>query len=71
MMSQRNAVPVALRQEVLVTALSVDASPQIFRKRRDIPQTAWEKAPQVPERMGWLTGLEPATTGITIRDSTN
>jgi hypothetical protein len=21
--------------------------------------------------MGWLTGLEPATTGITIRDSTN
>ena len=24
----------------------------------------------MPE-MGWLTGLEPATTGITIRDSTN
>ena len=23
------------------------------------------------EDMGWLTGLEPATTGITIRDSTN
>ncbi len=23
------------------------------------------------KRMGWLTGFEPATTGITIRDSTN
>lgn len=23
------------------------------------------------QEMGWLTGLEPATTGITILDSTN
>jgi hypothetical protein len=23
------------------------------------------------KEMGWTTGLEPATTGITIRDSTN
>jgi hypothetical protein len=23
------------------------------------------------ERMGWLMGLEPTTTGITILDSTN
>jgi hypothetical protein len=23
------------------------------------------------QRMGWLTGLEPATAGITIRSSTN
>ena len=23
------------------------------------------------KKMGWLTGLEPATTGITIRDSTS
>ena len=23
------------------------------------------------EKLGWLTGLEPATTGLTIRDSTN
>jgi hypothetical protein len=23
------------------------------------------------ERVGWTTGLEPATTGITIQDSTN
>jgi hypothetical protein len=23
------------------------------------------------DTVGWLTGLEPATTGITIRDSTN
>ena len=23
------------------------------------------------DSMGWLTGLEPATTGITIQDSTN
>ena len=27
--------------------------------------------PQVIEKMGWLMGLEPTTTGITIRDSTN
>src|SRR5690606_19851828 len=26
---------------------------------------------EVAYSMGWLTGLEPATTGITIRDSTN
>ncbi len=26
---------------------------------------------QVPELMGWLMGLEPTTTGITTRDSTN
>ena len=26
---------------------------------------------QVTEEMGWLMGLEPTTTGITIRDSTN
>ena len=26
---------------------------------------------QVPEIMGWLMGLEPTTTGITTRDSTN
>jgi hypothetical protein len=23
------------------------------------------------KKMGWLTGIEPATTGITIRGSTN
>ena len=23
------------------------------------------------EKLGWLMGLEPTTTGITIRDSTN
>lgn len=27
----------------------------------------WEEA----EKMGWLIGLEPTTTGITIRGSTN
>ena len=26
---------------------------------------------KVHERMGWTMGLEPTTTGITIRDSTN
>ena len=26
---------------------------------------------QVPDSMGWLMGLEPTTTGITTRDSTN
>ena len=30
-----------------------------------------DEASQVTEKMGWLTGLEPATTGITIRDSTS
>jgi len=31
----------------------------------------YSEEPQVPDSMGWLTGLEPATTGITIRDSTS
>ncbi len=30
-----------------------------------------ENTTQVLDSMGWLTGLEPATTGITIQDSTN
>ncbi len=30
-----------------------------------------DEAPQVPDSMGWLMGLEPTTTGITTRDSTN
>ena len=36
------------------------------------PRTAsHENHTQVIDSMGWLTGLEPATTGITIQDSTN
>jgi hypothetical protein len=27
--------------------------------------------PEAFERVGWLMGLEPTTTGITILDSTN
>jgi hypothetical protein len=30
-----------------------------------------KKIAQVFEYLGWLMGLEPTTTGITIRDSTN
>ncbi len=30
-----------------------------------------QKNTQVMENMGWLMGLEPTTTGITTRDSTN
>ena len=34
-------------------------------------RTVTEKPAQVVEKMGWLMGLEPTTTGITTRDSTN
>jgi hypothetical protein len=33
--------------------------------------STWADATPRTKTMGWLTGLEPATTGITIRDSTN
>jgi hypothetical protein len=39
-----------------------DTSVAIFGKDGD-------EAPQTSEKMGWLTGLEPATTGITIRNA--
>ncbi len=70
-MSQGNAAPCALRQAALVTARSAARSQEMRRKRRDIPRVTWANAQQVAERMGWLMGLEPTTTGITIRDSTN
>ena len=46
---------------------------------RDCFDSIFEPMVQLPtgtdstqrRKVGWLTGLEPATTGITIRDSTN
>lgn len=35
------------------------------------PTTAAEKTAESPANMGWLIGLEPTTTGITIQGSTN
>ena len=34
-------------------------------------QVRYQAALLADLKLGWLTGLEPATTGITIRDSTN
>ena len=71
MMTQASAAPLVRRQDALVVAHRAVRMAEIFRTCRDIPQTRREKAAQVAERMGWLMGLEPTTTGITIRDSTN
>ena len=36
-----------------------------------MPELALQNQHKHQEKMGWLMGLEPTTTGITIRDSTN
>jgi hypothetical protein len=54
---------------VTATALSCFITYEIVRR------VAWLRAlfglKTLPAGMGWTTGLEPATAGITIRDSTN
>jgi hypothetical protein len=36
-----------------------------------MPELALQNQHKPKREMGWLMGLEPTTTGITIRDSTN
>ena len=54
---------------VIATALSCFITYEIVRR------IAWLRPlfglKPLAARMGWRTGLEPATAGITIRDSTN
>jgi len=54
-------------------------APDHLRRAADNTATFWlrsgksesQNIPQDVDSMGWLMGLEPTTTGITIRDSTN
>ena len=67
-------------KEWLMNRLNFDiglhsASTPEERQKNWTPSNAAPQASAMPDRkicrMGWLMGLEPTTTGITIRDSTS